>query len=223
MSYADQSHLTGSSRALGLGASLTLVGGVILGMLTLAPVLVPGEEKPGAIPIIRIPPEPTPPPPAPRAKASEPKARTPAAPARPVDPIIAIPSAPSGPILSAGDPPLAPGTGGTGTATEPVVADPPPPLFVDAAPDPRYAGDFQPPYPASELRADREGVVVMQVRIGANGRVIAVEKLSATSDAFYNAARRHALARWRFRPATRGGVPVETDRRMTLRFTITER
>ncbi|RSU21387.1 hypothetical protein CA223_08115 [Sphingomonas koreensis] len=36
------------------------------------------------------------------------------------------------------------------------------------------------------------------------------------------ATRRQALARWRFKPATRDGVPVEGWKTMTLRFQIVE-
>lgn len=108
---------------------------------------------------------------------------------------------------------------GTGTDTG-VVVDPPKPapVLVDAAPDARYLDDFQPPYPPSERRAERDGVVTVRVQVGANGRVLAIEPVRATSDAFFEATRRQALSRWRFRPATRDGVPVETTRVMTVRF-----
>lgn len=124
----------------------------------------------------------------------------------------------SDPLLPVAPPPSLPGTaGGTGTATtvEPVK---PAPVLVDAAPDPRFANAFQPDYPAAERRAERDGLVTVRVRIGTDGRVGAVEPVRATSDAFLDATRRHALSRWRFRPATRDGVAVESWRTMTVRF-----
>ena len=54
-------------------------------------------------------------------------------------------------------------------------ADPPPlPKLVFAELDPRYAGAFQPDYPASEQRREIEGVVKVRVLIGTDGRVKAV-------------------------------------------------
>ena len=95
-----------------------------------------------------------------------------------------------------------------------------PPVRTEAEFDPRYADSLQPPYPAAEQRAEREGVVRLRVTIGADGRVKAVEKLSATSDAFWQASERHARARWRFRPATLDGRPVESRKVLTLTFRL---
>ena len=86
--------------------------------------------------------------------------------------------------------------------------------------DPRYARDLQPPYPAPELRAERDGVVRIRLTIAANGRVTAVERLSATSDAFWRATQQQALNRWRFRPATLDGRPVQGVKVMTVNFRI---
>jgi protein TonB len=80
--------------------------------------------------------------------------------------------------------------------------------------------DLQPPYPASEERAQRSGSVQIRVTIGANGRVIAADRVSATSDAFYAATERQALRHWRFRPATVDGRPIEATRVMTVTFRI---
>ena len=82
------------------------------------------------------------------------------------------------------------------------------------------SGNLQPPYPPDQQRAERGGVVRLLVHIGPNGRVVSVERLSATNDAFWNATQRHALARWRFRPATIDGRPVESTRTMTVHFRI---
>lgn len=97
---------------------------------------------------------------------------------------------------------------------------PPAPVLVDAVPDPRYARDFQPPYPPAMQRQEEEGRVTVRLRIGADGRVLSVEKLSATDDAFWDATERQALRKWRFRPATRDGRPVESERVMTVRFRL---
>ena len=95
-----------------------------------------------------------------------------------------------------------------------------PPVRVDALFDPRFAADQQPPYPTREHRAQRGGQVRIRVTIGADGRVKAVQRLSATSDAFWQATERHALNRWRFRPATIDGRPVESTKTLTITFQI---
>jgi len=108
----------------------------------------------------------------------------------------------------------------------PVIADPPPrpdpPAQVrrGAEVDPRFASALQPQYPLAEQRAGRGGTVIIRVTIGADGRVRAAERVSATSDAFWAAAERQALTRWRFRPATVDGRPVESSKLMTIHFRI---
>jgi protein TonB len=82
------------------------------------------------------------------------------------------------------------------------------------------SGDLQPPYPPSEERAQRGGSVRMRLTIGTDGRVSEVERLSATSDAFWRAAERQARTRWRFRPATEDGRPVAGSKVMTVTFRI---
>lgn len=79
---------------------------------------------------------------------------------------------------------------------------------------------LQPPYPAEEQRAGREGRVTLRVLVGADGRVKQVEKVAATSDAFYTATEKQALGRWRFKPATRDGVPFEQWKTMSVRFVL---
>ncbi len=93
-------------------------------------------------------------------------------------------------------------------------------VLVGAEVDPRYARDLQPQYPAGERRAEREGIVTVRVTIGADGRVASVECLSATTAEFCRATRQQALGKWRFRPATRDGVPVTATKDLTVRFEL---
>ncbi|HYZ48893.1 MAG TPA: TonB family protein [Sphingomonas sp.] len=94
------------------------------------------------------------------------------------------------------------------------------PVTVGAQPDQRYAGDFQPPYPPQLLRTGVEGKVVVKILIGADGRVKQVAILSADDPLFADAAERQALRKWRFKPATRDGAPIESWKQMTVRFEI---
>jgi protein TonB len=106
-----------------------------------------------------------------------------------------------------------------GPTVKPV--DPPaPPKLVFADLDPRFAGSFQPDYPAREQRGGVEGAAKVRVLIGTDGRVKAVELVSTDSPGFFEETKRRALAKWRFKPATRGGVPEESWKVMTVRFEI---
>jgi protein TonB len=58
------------------------------------------------------------------------------------------------------------------------------------------------------------------VLIGVDGRVKAAQSVSATSAAFFEATRRQALSKWRFKPATRGGIPEESWKTLSVRFLI---
>ena len=113
-------------------------------------------------------------------------------------------------------PPVQPGAG---TVIEPP-APPLKPVIVGASYDSRYANALQPPYPASEIRSGNSGRVVIRVLIGTDGRVKQVERISAASDAFFAAAERQALTRWRFKPATSDGTPIEQWKTMALRFEL---
>lgn len=136
------------------------------------------------------------------------------------------------PVVATVDPPFVapggPGTiGATGTTAIETILPPlptptPAPVLRDPSVDPRYARDLQPLYPAGEERAGRTGLVTLRVLVGVDGRVKRAERLAATSDAFWAATERQALAKWRFRPATRDGVAVEGWRTMTVRFEIPE-
>ena len=97
-------------------------------------------------------------------------------------------------------------------------APPNPPVKAEARIDPR--SELQPPYPSSEQRLNREGTVTISLLIGVDGRVKAAQKVQATSDAFYRATERHALAHWRFKPATIDGRPIESRKTMTVHFRL---
>ena len=55
------------------------------------------------------------------------------------------------------------------------------------------------------------------------GRVSDIAKISATDESFWLATQKHALRKWRFRPATRDGVAVSSVKTLTVRFTLTDR
>lgn len=207
-------------RSIGVGGALFINGLILTGMLFAAPnILV--VEHPDKFIAKQIPLDLTPPPPPLKQKPVE-KAPSSSAP---------IPTAPQPKIATATDnrltttdviPDTPPVTKTVLDPGPPVVVDPPRvvPALVGATQDPRYLRDFQPEYPSQELRAQRDGVVTLRVLIGTDGRVKAVEQVNATSDAFFAVTKRQALGKWRFKPATRGGVAEESWKTMVVRFRL---
>lgn len=109
---------------------------------------------------------------------------------------------------------------GTGTGTEPM---PTKPIF-----DPvRVAAVFntpdhllRPPYPADKQRLEEEGTLKLRLTIDERGRVIAVEPVGPVDRSFFESARKHLLAKWRYKPATVDGRPVASSTVVTLRFEL---
>lgn len=119
------------------------------------------------------------------------------------------------------EPPIVIGTPDPGT---PISIDPPAPVLgptTGARFDKRYAGAAQPPYPPAARRMGEEGTVVVHVRIGRDGRVLASTLAqSSGSPRLDAAALSHALARWRFTPALKDGAAVEEERDISVRFEL---
>ncbi|RDE05848.1 energy transducer TonB [Sphingomonas aracearum] len=227
--YADRAHPGYARPGIKPANLLVAIGinaAIFAALAFSAPTLVPRTDKP--FDVRNIPLDPVPPPkPEP---VREMKRVTPADPRPEPDlfvtrPVVETPSDSILTVTSIPQPPPPIGEPGTGTDIAPrAEPSPPPPLpvMVGAEIDPRYAAAFQPIYPGEERRAGREGRVTVRVLIGTDGRVKQVERVSAATDAFFEATRERALARWRFRPATRDGVAVEAWRTMSVRFELND-
>ncbi len=217
--YADRHarrELKPGSMAAAVGINVALIGALMFSSPEIFPVI-ETTLKTRNIPLA---PPPRPPEPEPELKKSTPTPR---------DTVVApppkVPLTPTSDttIVTRTDPPPMPTLpGGSATGTGTVTVDPPvaASVLVEASPDPRAARDFQPPYPPSERREGTEGRVTVRVLVGVDGRVKAFEPVRGDNAAFLDATRRQALSRWRFRPATRDGVPYESWRTMTVRFVL---
>jgi protein TonB len=82
------------------------------------------------------------------------------------------------------------------------------------------AADLRPPYPASKLAAGEEASLTLRLTIDENGRVVAVDPVGRADPVFLAAARKHLMARWRYKPAMQGGHPVSSTAVVTLRFEL---
>ncbi|BDT59711.1 hypothetical protein MasN3_32050 [Massilia varians] len=82
----------------------------------------------------------------------------------------------------------------------------------DAAPDPRPLVDTstcsRPVYPEEDARLKNAGTVTMQFLIGADGWVVESKIQKSSGYPGLDEAARSALAKCRFRPATREGKPM---------------
>lgn len=195
--------------AIGLPAALLVAVALSPMIIVPKPVIEPFEGT-----LIELA-KPTPPPPEPTDQVLPPPqsaltSTPPLVPTKPTSDFTA-PVIPTVPVLPTADP---------GPIFIPETAPAPPPKLVLAKLDDRYLSVFQPDYPAREQREGIEGVARVRVLIGADGKVKQVEMVSSDSPGFFEATKRRALAKWRFKPATRGGVAEESWKEMTVRFEI---
>jgi protein TonB len=171
----------------------------------------PEPEAPGELP---SPPEP------PAAEAPPPPlvAAEPAQDARP-EPDLPPPPPPTPPVPTrraaspregAAPGPLAAAQPGLGRALGAVV----PP-----APDERFR-NAAPAYPEQARARGEQGVVALELVIGTDGRVIAVQVLRSSGSPILDGAARRAALDWRFRPATQDGQPVPAQARTTVQFRL---
>jgi protein TonB len=206
------------SMALALGLTVGPIAALVMGLQITNVV-----HHPRGVEIFDVPPNAPPPPPDPK---PQPKSPAPANEIVYTPPITPPPVPPINPTPTTIDPtPLTPGPViGINPDPTPAVIPTPiaKPVMIDAFIDPRYQNLLQPPYPPEEQRAGNSGRVVLRVLVGADGRVKQVEKVSAASDAFFASAQRQALGKWRFKPATKDGVPIEQWKTMSLRFVLNE-
>ena len=127
-------------------------------------------------------------------------------------------------------PSSAAGPASTSAAGEPEVRDPGPAVYeepprgvwqpVDELPAP--ATEVKPEYPSLARDAGVEGLVVVDVLIGTNGRVIRAELVRDHSVPMLDPYALEAARRWTFRPAISGGHAVPYWFRIPFRFVLHE-
>jgi protein TonB len=97
------------------------------------------------------------------------------------------------------------------------------PKLIAARVDPRHPLT-QPDYPAGEIRQEHEGRVLLRLRIGPDGRVLAAEVVTSSGfPALDRAAVQTALREWRLMPARQGDATVEGTFSTWVRFDLTDR
>ena len=181
-----------------------------------AKTVIPERERDRTeVELIRIPP---PPPPNPEPKA-QPKSAPSIVDRMPV--IVPVPQ----PRLDNLDPTPVPAFQNEPLIQPRVIAEPVPgiapvsPLRV-AARFATPAADVRPPYPESKLDLGQEAILKLRLTIDERGHVTAVESLGRADPAFLASARRHLLAKWRYKPATEDGRAVTSSTQISLRFKL---
>ncbi|GAY23469.1 energy transducer TonB [Sphingobium fuliginis] len=209
----------GNRSSFGIGGAIAVHALVVGAYLLMPKEVVDVFRDPP--PLLTYPVDDTPPPPEQQQPEndSKPQPRTKSHPTVVDKPVV--PPPPTG-FTTKADDGMAAGDSGMGTIMPPIVPPTPEPVLADATIDPRALAAFQPDYPGAMIRQGMEGKVVVRVTIGPDGRVTDIERLSAADEAFWIATQRHALRKWRFRPATRDGVPVSSTKVLTVHFRLAD-
>jgi protein TonB len=76
----------------------------------------------------------------------------------------------------------------------------------------------QPSYPMLARQMKVQGAVILQALIGVDGSIQDLKVLSGP--AILASAAQEAVRQWRFKPYLQNGVPVETEAKITVNFTI---
>ena len=165
--------------------------------------------------VVTLVPEPTPPP------KTEPQVDPKPSPSvfTTVKPIVPPPT-PQGPSVATDPHPLPPLGPIAGSGIAPTLPPLDPPIVRTG---PRFAtvGDaIRPPYPISKREAGDEASLRLRLTIDERGRVVAVDPVGRADPTFLEAARRHILRAWRYRPAMEGAKAVPSTTTITLKFEL---
>lgn len=217
--HAAPSSATGIdfNRILGLSGTLAL-NILVLGLL-LVPSALPEppaiEQPPPGLTIVDVVPvRPKPPEPAPVVQPDRPRP-TPAV----GRPRIETPPAVEQAVVDDGTLPADP-TAGTAITAEAEAASAP---AAGPAHGMRleYARTPAPAYPPDAARRGLEGVVMLQVLVDVDGRPLEVHIHRSSGHRILDqAAARHVLRHWTFRPAVKDGVPVQAIGIVPIEFTL---
>lgn len=205
-------------RIVGISGTLLFNGALLLLMLVPLARYTNEPPKPKGIEAEWFEPRPVPPPPPPEVVPVE-RAATPPAPAAPAQRVLARDPAPvaAPSVIDAGGITADPTAPLGGSGDDMAAANPAQPTGMRLA----YAKASAPPYPRDALRAAQQGTVVLQVTVDVDGRPIDVSvRTSSGHRRLDEAARRHVLQHWRFRPAMRDGMAVQAIGLVPVEFSL---
>lgn len=91
---------------------------------------------------------------------------------------------------------------------------------INARFDAAHLRNSPPPYPQASRRRGEEGLVILRVRVGANGRANEIEIAESSGHERLDRAARSAVANWRFEPARDGEDAIESWVRVPVAFRL---
>lgn len=90
--------------------------------------------------------------------------------------------------------------------------------LTDAKPD--YLRNRAPAYPLEARQKNQEGLVVLRVAVGHDGWVKNIRVDDPSGHELLDASALSAVRKWRFLPAKTGGIPVESEVLVPVRFSL---
>lgn len=205
-------------------ALLLIVGAhaVLITAVMTAKMAVPIFQPDPPIKIIPIKPQPEPPPPNPPKAETQDVPRPPDS--RPYTPPKNVP-VPSDDLtgVDTSDIPSPPDLGPIAGTSPDIGQYVPQPIPAVVRTGPRFATPsdrIEPPYPLDKRRAEEEATLRLRISIDDRGRVVAVDPVGKADRSFLEAARRHLIANWRYKPAMEDGQAIASSTVITLTFRI---
>ncbi|MES2120087.1 MAG: energy transducer TonB [Pseudomonadota bacterium] len=114
-----------------------------------------------------------------------------------------------------------PAGGGVGTGTTQVVPPQPRAALISRGPQLLTPdSELKPPYPLAKQAFGKEATLTLKLMIDENGRVLTVDAIGRADRTFAEAARRHIIMHWRYRPALQNGHAVMSTTVITLAFRL---
>jgi protein TonB len=80
----------------------------------------------------------------------------------------------------------------------------------------------KPEYPTVARRRGVEGVVVVRIRVDENGRLSDASVVTSSGSKDLDESALGSIREATFRPALRAGIPVAADKKISIRFSLTE-
>jgi periplasmic protein TonB len=92
------------------------------------------------------------------------------------------------------------------------------PIVVEPTMDHRYFSE--PIYPAAMIRQEKQGTVMLSVRVGANGRVLEVRLDESSGHPMLDESAIREARRWRFAAGTQDGQPTPMWTQIPVKFRL---
>jgi len=192
------------------------------------PATLPPQESPLTLTLVAAPDEPTPQPETPKLQpfVLRPVEPTPTIIVRPAAKLPEIPiiTVPPRPPMAVQPRPLGPSPSttvhGDASLLEPVLDVTTRQAQVEIKIQPSYLNNPEPPYPSAARRRHEQGLVLLAVKVTAEGRAAEVVIKQSSGFVPLDNAALNAVREWRFQPARIDSIPVESEIVVPVQFKL---